>query len=91
MTLDINSPRAIERMARDAEKITNVGSWPHGNFTLCVKYQPWMPKGDGGFPGNYGNVYRNDIIAGRFVVYDKQGREEVFTSVDEMVKTWSVD
>lgn len=77
-----------KRMAEDAEMIRNPDRWP--NFgALHLKEQPWVKSSERRF-GTIGLFNVNDR-EWKVMIKDTNGETETFSSVEEMVKVWSVD
>jgi hypothetical protein len=74
-----------ERMAYDRTFLTDHTRWP--GSSCCVKEQPWV-KANG---RRYGVIYLDDFQRNRWIVHPDGETPEVFTSLEELVKVWSVD
>jgi hypothetical protein len=70
------------RMAEDARRIRNVSGWPLVDH-LPMKTQPWIAEASG---FRHGKIEDNDLRT-----VHTGGTLETYGSVEELVKTWSVD
>jgi len=72
-----------ERMKHDAEKIRDVASWPMNHLPL--KTQPWITNAERRM--RFALIHCSDILT----VIEEGKAPMKFESVEEIVKTWSVD
>lgn len=78
-----NSPEGRQRMARDLKLISNPANWPV--LELNLKTQPWRSA-------ELGNMAFATIKAGELQVINKDtGVSRTYTSLEELVRDWSVD
>lgn len=82
---DIIQAQNKKRMEEDLAFFRNFDKWP--GHTCAVKEQPWV-KANG---RRFGIACRTNFENDRWIV-DPDGEEpEVYSSLEELVKTWSVD
>lgn len=79
------------RMAQDLAFFRDFNRWPgiadDGDRSCAVKEQPWI-KANG---RRYGFAYESDFAAGRWIIHPEGEKPEMFASLEELVKIWSVD
>ena len=88
LTMGIESPQAVARMAEDKAMILDLPKWPLG-VSLMLKTQPWV-EGEQLF----GHLHITDVFDNKFIVYKNTPPCTVLEqadSLDELVKRWSVD
>jgi hypothetical protein len=68
-----------DRMKEDAAKIQDIPSWP--GPVLHMKSQPWIER------KCFGVMYSDDLL----MVLEAEIIPHYYTSIEELVKVWSVD
>lgn len=69
------------RMKEDIEFITSPGQWP--GSVICLKTQPWIEERRFGL--------MSEPEGSKYSVVVNDGSIEYFSSVEELVKVWSID
>lgn len=87
----ITEEMKTKRMEEDVAFIKDTSKWPGEGGVCCLKRQPWLERGK--FPDGFGLLIAGETERGVWFVrsYSDGVVTHKYTSVEEMVKEWTVD